>query len=648
MRQGVTTVPSPIGPLARLLALVLDAAWLLGVSLPWTWWSSSSGLGAADGAWLAGPVLLSLAALPCWLWLGATPGQLLLGQRLVDDRGAPRLLWRQLLLRWASAWLTLASLCYAPLWADGGRRARAWHDRVSGTMVVEREPDRLQSAFYRHWIGELPLSESLVQALAWPLPMLLALGALQAAAALSLAALRGGAFLLLLGWPLLAAVVVWGVVGVWRAADTAAGRAAAVRGAKSSAPWQRTGARTIAVLVAVVVLGLGAINALPRVPELVLLALGRDPLGSVELTVSADGRRLYVKGPLGLGSAAQVQRRLDDAPQLRWVVLDSAHGRLPEALRIGAALRARGLRTRASGECSGACAFAFLSGERRQLLPGARLGLRRLSAGRFNPPYQGLLNRSFGHRLAAAGLTPHLARKTLATPPPRTWYPEADEQAAAGLVTVPERPLDVELPDPRGAVLSDYAEALSVSALWQALERRFPGLQAQAAERMTAASVQGGQAVQHAAQQVVSALLPSLLARASPETRWLYAEILLAQMQALQHDPASCSALLLGDVAAQRLLPRELAWREAEWLLGALAETPRTEPVRRPKPLELEVIRRTLGMRAPELLAGLWRPSPALPAGVPDCARGQAMLAELGTLAAPQRRLALRLIFERE
>ncbi|HNU10856.1 MAG TPA: RDD family protein [Rubrivivax sp.] len=639
---------SPIGPLARLLALAIDAAWLLGVSLPWIWWISAPGRLEPAWAWLGVVVLLSLAALPFWLCLGGTPGQLLLGQRLVDDRGAPRLLWRQVLLRWASAWLTLASLLYAPLWRDGGRRTRAWHERMSGTALVERDPERPESVPYRHWVGELPLAESLVHALAWPLPLLLAFGAVQAAAPLGHAALRGGALLLLLGWPLLAAVIVWGAVGAWRAAGRPAARAASMRAATGTPQSRRTAARALVALAAFAGLCLGVLNVLPRVPELVLLVFGHDPLGSAEATVSPDGRRLYVKGPLGLGSAAQVQRRLDDAPQLRWVVLESADGRLPEALRIATALRARGLRTRVSGECSGPCAFAFLSGVRRQLLPGARLGLRRLSAGTFNPPYQGLLNRSFGARLEAAGLTPHLVRKTLATPPSRTWYPEADEQAASHLVTVPERPLDVELPDPQGAVLADYAEALSASVLWQALEQRFPGLQALAAGQMAAASARGADAVQLAAQQAVSARLPPLLARASPETRWLYAEILLAQMQALGDDPASCSALLLGDVAAHRLLPRELAWREAGWLLGALTEAPRAEPVRRPKPLELEVIRRTLGTHAPGHLAGLWRPPSPLPAGAADCARGKAMLAELDTLAAPQRRLALRLMFERE
>ena len=640
------TVPrESIGPLPRLLALVIDAAWVLGVSLPWLWWTSAPGGFGPSWAWLGGVLLLTLLAVPCWLGLGGTPGQLLLGQQLVDDQGAPRLLARQVLLRWAAAWATLASLLYGPLWRQVGRDPRAWHDRLSGTMVVERDPDLVESVPRRHWGGDLPLAESLwVHTLALPLPLLLLLGAVEAAAPLHAAALRAGGLLLIIGWPLLLALVAWGVVGTWRAA----GRA--LRTGRGGPPpaWRKQGARALAGGAVLAVLGLASVNVAPRLFEMAALLVGHDPMGTATATVSGDGRRLHVKGPLGLGSAARVRGLLDASPQLRWVVLESSTGRLPEALKIADAVRARGLPTRATGECSGACPYVFLAGSRRQLLPGARLGLQRLSAGGFNPPYQGLVNRTLAQRLAAAGLSPHLVTKTLATPPPRAWYPETDELAAAGLITLPDRPLDVELPGPQGATMADYAEALSASPLWQALEKRFPGVQALAAEHMGAASAQGADAVQAAGHLVVAALLPPLLVQASPETRWLFTEVLLAQMKALEADAALCRSLLLGDPAAHRRLPRELAWREAEWLLGALGESPRGTPARRPNPLELEVIRRTLGQRAPQHLTSLWRPTTPPTEGEPDCERGRAMLAELGTLAAPQRRLALRLMYERE
>jgi len=98
---------------------------------------------------------------------------------------------------------------------------------------------------------------------------------------------------------------------------------------------------------------------------------------------------------------------------------------------------------------------------------------------------------------------------------------------------VPERPLDVDLPAPGSASRADYAEALSASALWQQLERRFPGAQAEAATRMHAAGADAA-AVQAASHEVVALLMPGLLSQASPETRWLFTNVLLAQINSLR------------------------------------------------------------------------------------------------------------------
>ena len=631
-----------VGPLPRLLAFGIDALWLLLVSLPLCWaWQAAGRAGA--GLWLlALPLLLSLGALPCWRVFGGTPGQLLLQQEVVAADSLRPLSLPRALRRWAAGWVSGLSGGFASLWTDSSRQPQAWHDRQSGALVVEADVAG-GSFLARHRAGELPLAQSVVVVGLWlPLPLLLLVGMVDAAGHLGNFALRAGSLLLLLGWPLLLALLGFGLLGVWRAARQ---------------PWryraaERIGAAAATVAMAALLLGgvvWAALQFAPQMVDRLWLAVGRDPLGQASVALSADGRRLQVKGPLALGSADAVTQALAGAPQLRLVTLDVAGGRLPEALRIAAALRARALATRVVGACSGVCALAFLAGPQRQVLPGASLALHRLSAGAFNPPYQAVLNRVLGGQLAQAGLDAHLVNKVLASPPARPWVPDADERAAAHLVTVPGRPLDVELPAPQGATVADYAEALSASALWQALERRYPGVQALAVQRMGAASAQGAEAVQVAAQEVVAALLPGLLAQASPETRWLFTELLQAQIGALLAlDPELCRALLLGDVAAHRRLPPALAWREAQWLLAALDEPPRGTPVRKPNALELEVIRRTLGLRAPQRLAELWRPPVAPAPPEPACDRGQAMLAELGTLAAPQRRLALRLIFERE
>lgn len=649
------------GPLRRLQAQAIDALGLVALACPWIWYCLPPDQPARPWALLGGVVLLSTGFIPCWLGWGATPGQLLLSQRVVDVSGAPQLGLDQVLLRWLGVWggllaggVGLLAMLFAP-------RRQGWQDRLARTLVVEPGVEeapasttgsddglrrRLAQVPYhrRHLRGDLPVAQSLwINTLLLPLPLLVLLGAASAWTRLHSTGLWAAGLFLLLGWPLALGLIGWGAWGVWRSSRQPPLNASTKDRVMAVAAPAAAGAVLVAGL------GLAAVNLGPRVLELAAALVGRDPLGSLSAQVSADGRRLQLSGPVALGDAARVTALLAASPQLRLVALQSAGGRLDEALRIAEAVRERGLATRANGPCSDVCPFIFLAGSKRHLLPGARLGFHRVSAGAFNPPYQALVNRALRHRLIKAGLTPHMATKAVATPPDSLWFPDGDEMAAAGLVSVPERPLDVDLPGPGAASRADYAEALSASPLWQQLERRFPGAQAEAALRMHSAGAEGPAAAQAAGHEVVALLLPGLLAQASPETRMLFTQVLLAQINALRLlDPVACRDLLLGDASAHRRLPPALAWREAEWLLGALAEKPRPDPPRRPTSLEAEVIRRTLGPRAPQQLAGLWRPvSPPSPRE-PDCNVAEALLTELSSLAAPERRLALRLIYERE
>lgn len=496
----------------------------------------------------------------------------------------------------------------------------------------------------RHWRGDLPLARSLwLNGVLPGLAGLLVLGWADAWLRLYGSGSRGLALLLLLGWPLLLAQLAWATRGTWRSArreDLQIG----------TGPIRRLGSPGLLGLLLVLGVLQFALNVLPRVLELGALAFWRDPLGTPQVEVSADGRRLRIQGPLARGTADQVRSLMAKAPGLRWVLIESNEGRLAEALDIAAALKARALPTRATGGCARVCPVVFLAGSRRQLLPGARLGFQRVSAGLFNPPHQSWVNAALRRVLVdGGGLTPHMATKALATPPSALWEPDVAELAAAGLVTAPERPSDVELPAPNDATLADYTEALSASPLWQAFDQRFPGALADAAAAMQAVTAQGADAVQGAAYQAMGRRMPGLLAVASPETRLLYADVLMAQVDFLRSvDAQLCRSLLLGEAAGHRRLPQALARREADWLLAALAEPPRTAPPRRPTAIELEVVRHTLGPQAPALLATMWRPTVEPPEGQPDCDRVLVLLSRMATLAAPERRLAVRMIFERE
>ena len=145
-----------LGLLPRLAAFGIDLVWLVAAAWPWLWWAGFTLKG------LAGVALLTLGVLPCWRWMGGTPGQLLLSQRVVSDNGAPRLPWLRALLRWAAGWLALAPLGWGLGWMLVDREGRAWHDRVSGTQVVDGDPGVARTRVLRqHLAGEFPLAQSL-------------------------------------------------------------------------------------------------------------------------------------------------------------------------------------------------------------------------------------------------------------------------------------------------------------------------------------------------------------------------------------------------------------------------------------------------------------------------------------------------------
>lgn len=103
--------------------------------------------------------LYSLYALPFLFWKGATPGKLLLGQRIVMAdtlRQPPRPV---LVLRHVAYFASLLPLTLGFLWVALNRDKRGWHDYIANTRVILRrspKPGRFMPpspvkvlAFYR-------------------------------------------------------------------------------------------------------------------------------------------------------------------------------------------------------------------------------------------------------------------------------------------------------------------------------------------------------------------------------------------------------------------------------------------------------------------------------------------------------------------
>jgi hypothetical protein len=493
--------------------------------------------------------------------------------------------------------------------------------------------------FSRHWHGELSLPVSFwVNLILLPLPLGFALGALNTWVSLLGEQMRSGSIAWLIFWPIALAFDTWCLVGTWRSA---------VLHPERGGQW--LWAAIARVLVAIGLLGTVAsavFNYLPNISNYVQMARGIDPIGKLQMTLSPDGRRLRLDGPVGMGDAGRLQALLGQSNSLRIVELQSPGGRVREADRIATLLRARTPQVRVTGPCESACTLLFMAGSPRHMLPAGRLGFHRASTGSFNPLLDEIVNRELADIYAQAGLPPALISRALSTPPWRMWYPETQELASQGLLSAPKRTLDAALPKREGAQLNDIVDALDMHDTWQALERRFPGTLADAAARLHSAR-EGGASdddAQLAAQRVVEPLLPTLLSHAGPEVREQFMMLLGAQVaSARAGGAAACQSLLSGEASIRRAMPPALAEREANWLIDASKEPPRAGPPRAVSGIEQEVLRRRLGDRAPAWLGSLWGPQ-ATPR---DCDKSIGLLDEVARLPTAERRLATRLVFER-
>lgn len=499
----------------------------------------------------------------------------------------------------------------------------------------------------RHWHGELSLPVAFwVNNFLLPIPVALAIGALAAWITLTGDFLRGGGLALLVAWPLLLLLTLWCIVGAWRSAS-------AYRESGGSGLWSGL-AKLVLFLSAVGTLVNVAFEFVPNAGDWLRMARGIDPLGNVQATLSPDGRKLRLEGPIGLGDSARVRKLVGEAKAVRIVELDSPGGRLVEAVAIAEVVRGGAWNTRATGDCESACTLIHMAGNKRQLMPGARLGFHRASTGTFNPVWDNLANRELARVYREAGLPERMIERTLATPAALMWHPTRDELAGAGLLSVTERPLDVDLPltTPGTSITAtDFAEALNTSDAWLALEQRFPGALKEAAARMQTAHAGGADAasVQVEGQRVVEAHFAELLASPYHEVRETYAALLIEQLAAARAaGPVACTAVLEADAEVRRALPPALVQREAGWIIFAAGAPPREGQVRSGfSTLELEVMRRRLGERAAPQLIGLWRgPGASKPATL-GCDKALEWLRTVTALPVAERRLALRMIFDR-
>jgi hypothetical protein len=154
------------------------------------------------------------------------------------------------------------------------------------------------------------------------------------------------------------------------------------------------------------------------------------------MTIKAQGDRLVAEGAIFSGSAAVLERRLAEHPNVRVIELSSPGGYVKEAVRMANMIEKRGLDTLIRRECRSACVELFAAGTRRLMHKDAIVGLH--SVWTTAPGADDLVqkaNRDFADRLYRKGVEPRFLMVGTRTPGDDMWLNTARQAYVAGLAT---------------------------------------------------------------------------------------------------------------------------------------------------------------------------------------------------------------------
>lgn len=143
-----------------------------------------------------------------------------------------------------------------------------------------------------------------------------------------------------------------------------------------------------------------------------------------------------LEGRIDFGVTRGLRNLLERHPSITYLELDSVGGRVAEARGLVGLVESFDLTTTVVDECSSACTLVFMSGARRLLEPGARLGFHRYGlhsplVGHFLDPVE---EQDRDMRLFRRhGVDEAFLARIAATPHSEMWFPTATELLAAGI-----------------------------------------------------------------------------------------------------------------------------------------------------------------------------------------------------------------------
>ena len=217
-------------------------------------------------------------------------------------------------------------------------------------------------------------------------------------------------------------VFFWMLVGGWRAAGNHI-----CRTGSRFWPWVARAALVIHAMALVVLVA-------PNVALMTVIGAGFDPFNKFRI-VRTGSKELMVQGFIGSNLPGEISGLLDAAPEIEWIRLESAGGRIGAAREFARAIGDRGLKVRVWDECSSACFVAFMAADLRAASRHAKIGLHAYSPATEIGPSPGVEMKIDRRHMIARGVPEAFLDKAFSTPPDDMWYPSFEELVEAGVVT---------------------------------------------------------------------------------------------------------------------------------------------------------------------------------------------------------------------
>jgi len=82
-------------------------------------------------------ILPAIAVILFWMYRQATPGKMLIGAKIVDEKTLGKPSTGQLIGRYFAYYLSTIVLLLGFVWVGLDARKQGWHDKLAGTLVIK-------------------------------------------------------------------------------------------------------------------------------------------------------------------------------------------------------------------------------------------------------------------------------------------------------------------------------------------------------------------------------------------------------------------------------------------------------------------------------------------------------------------------------